>query len=256
MQKGRVDVRPFAQNRRYATESVLIIYQPRRKPCSGARYTRRPRMSASQTEPNHFVQTTSRPHDPLRRLALPLALPIPIVRRILVVLQPRDPPPYAARGRRRGLAARRSRPALGGPSHRRDLSDPRRALGPLVERTVRARPESALRRQHALWIGFALTAGCSWFAPIVLLALARIPRHRRWEEQLLESRIGETYRDYVARVPRWFPARRWRRRRSHGDRPAKIAPAESFSWRETLFSERGTLIAIAVGTCCSGLKRP
>ena len=27
----------------------------------------------------------------------------------------------------------------------------------------------------------------------------------RWEERLLESRLGERYRTYAARVPRWIP---------------------------------------------------
>jgi hypothetical protein len=60
----------------------------------------------------------------------------------------------------------------------------------------------------------------------------------RWEETLLETRLGDSYRLYAARVHRWWPS--W------------IGPDVSrfdavFSWRQTLFSERGTLIAIAVG---------
>jgi len=91
-----------------------------------------------------------------------------------------------------------------------------------------------------LWVGFALAARLWWLAPIAFALLA-IEYHFivRWEEQLLLQRIGDPYRDYVARVPRWIPAGSRRDRGEH-------SPV-AFSWRETIFSERGTLIAIAVG---------
>ena len=90
-----------------------------------------------------------------------------------------------------------------------------------------------------LWVGFAITARLLWLAPIVLVLLA-LEYHAivRWEEQLLESRRGQEYRDYCARVPRWIP-------RSFAADSASLP--QGFSWRETLFSERGTLIAIALG---------
>jgi protein-S-isoprenylcysteine O-methyltransferase Ste14 len=92
----------------------------------------------------------------------------------------------------------------------------------------------------ALWTGFAIAARLLWFAPVVIALLgAEYHAIVRWEERLLESRLGEAYRTYAARVPRWVPG-------SKRASPAStvIAP---FSWRETLFSERGTLMAIAVG---------
>jgi hypothetical protein len=64
---------------------------------------------------------------------------------------------------------------------------------------------------------------------------------------LVESRLGQPYRDYVARVPRWIP----RVGPSTTDRG--LAPAV-FSWPETLFSERGTLVAIAAGYVLLWLK--
>jgi protein-S-isoprenylcysteine O-methyltransferase Ste14 len=102
----------------------------------------------------------------------------------------------------------------------------------------------------AIWVGFALTAGLPWLAPIVLVLLAA-EYHAivRWEEALLESRLGAAYRDYVARVPRWIPGFRGGREESMqaaGSESTSL-PATRFSWRETIFSERGTLLAIAVG---------
>jgi hypothetical protein len=62
----------------------------------------------------------------------------------------------------------------------------------------------------------------------------------RWEERLLEERLGDNYREYAARVPRWIP---------HASRLSvnPQVPSVKFSWRATLFSERGTLLAIALG---------
>jgi hypothetical protein len=69
----------------------------------------------------------------------------------------------------------------------------------------------------------------------------------RWEETLLESRLGQAYQDYVARVPRWIPSP------NRGQRGLRRA-TEGFSWGATFFSERGTLIAIALGYLVLWLK--
>jgi protein-S-isoprenylcysteine O-methyltransferase Ste14 len=114
-------------------------------------------------------------------------------------------------------------------------------LGPLVS----AGPFGLIRNplyigNIALWVGFALSARLVWMAPIFVAVLG-IEYHAivRWEEWLLESRRGEEYRAYASRVPRWIPGF-----------PSTTTPAadrDLYSWRETLFSERGTLVAIAVG---------
>jgi protein-S-isoprenylcysteine O-methyltransferase Ste14 len=91
-----------------------------------------------------------------------------------------------------------------------------------------------------LWIGFTVAARLFWMAPIIVVVLG-FEYHAivRWEETLLESRRGEEYRAYVARVPRWLPA---------SSANSTVSPAAAaFSWRQTFFSERGTLIAIAAG---------
>jgi steroid 5-alpha reductase family enzyme len=91
-----------------------------------------------------------------------------------------------------------------------------------------------------LWTGFSLAARLVWLTPIVVILLA-LEYHAivRWEEQLLATRIGDSYVRYVRDVPRWLPS--VTTRASSSDSPAV------FSWKETLFSERGTLIAIAAG---------
>jgi protein-S-isoprenylcysteine O-methyltransferase Ste14 len=113
-------------------------------------------------------------------------------------------------------------------------------LGPLISTGPFARVRNPLYLGNiALWAGFAVTARLLWLAPLVIVLLA-VEYHAivRWEEELLAARLGESYRDYVRRVPRWLPS--W-------TGPAVSASTATFSWRQTLFSERGTLIAIAVG---------
>ena len=132
-------------------------------------------------------------------------------------------------------------------------------LGPLVT----SGPFALLRNplyvgNIALWVGFALAARLVWLAPLILLLLA-LEYHAivRWEETLLESRLGQAYRDYSARVPRWIPAF-FNRRKGPGDgrREEDLFGKDrsAFSWRATLFSERGTFIAIALGYLVLWLK--
>ena len=76
-------------------------------------------------------------------------------------------------------------------------------------------------------------------APIIIV-VAGLGYHAivRWEEHLLTARFGDRYREYAARVPRWVPA---------STRVERTASRAAHSWRETFFSERGTLLAIAAG---------
>jgi protein-S-isoprenylcysteine O-methyltransferase Ste14 len=126
-------------------------------------------------------------------------------------------------------------------------------LGPLVATGPFALIRNPLYVGNILiWVGFALSARLVWLAPLIVLLLgAEYHAIVRWEESLLVSRLGDSYRDYAARVPRWLPAFN---RGARGDRREKVFSAnsavsavEGFSWRETLFSERGTLVAIVVG---------
>lgn len=133
-------------------------------------------------------------------------------------------------------------------------------LGPLISNGPFGLVRNPLYIGNILiWTGFAITARLLWIAPVVVILLA-LEYHAivRWEETLLESRRGDEYREYCARVPRWIPgtaARTDRRIRPEHDRSANSASsAQGFSWRETLFSERGTLIAIAAGYLLLWLK--
>lgn len=123
-------------------------------------------------------------------------------------------------------------------------------LGPLVA----TGPFGLLRNplyvgNIAIWTGFALAARLVWLAPLIALVLA-LEYHAivRWEEQLLEARLGDAYREYASRVPRWIPTLGAR-----GQMDARH-DAESFSWHETIFSERGTVIAMAIGFMLLYLK--
>lgn len=98
----------------------------------------------------------------------------------------------------------------------------------------------------ALWVGLTLVAELPWLvAPVALLLAVEYHAIVRWEEQLLAARLGNSYHEYLGTVPRWLPKP-----------PDKnLPPARpAFGWGETLFSERGTLIAIAVGLAFLWLK--
>ena len=112
-------------------------------------------------------------------------------------------------------------------------------LGPLVASGPFAYVRNPLYIGNiAVWVGFALTARLVWLAPVILVVLAA-EYHAivRWEEQLLAERIGNAYNDYLSRVPRWLPSRV----------AVPFAVSAPFALSAALFSERGTLIAIAAG---------
>ena len=134
-------------------------------------------------------------------------------------------------------------------------------LGPLVASGPFALVRNPLYVGNiALWVGFALSARLLWLAPVVRRhPRVRISRHRPMGGTAARERLGERYRAYAAQVPRWIPNTFNRRdRRARGDLDFSAGSAASavnvFSWRETFYSERGTLIAIAVGYVLLWLK--
>jgi protein-S-isoprenylcysteine O-methyltransferase Ste14 len=145
-------------------------------------------------------------------------------------------------------------------------------LGPLVASGPFAIVRNPLYVGNVmLWVGFALTARLVWLAPVILALLgAEYHAIVRWEERLLESRLGEDYRAYAARVPRWMPTLQSARPSTSSGRAQcagvdtlMVSPSNhehadpssaAFSLSETLFSERGTLLAIAAGYLLLWLK--
>lgn len=120
-------------------------------------------------------------------------------------------------------------------------------LGPLIDSGPFAHVRNPLYLGNILlWLGFAMSARLLWLAPLVVGLLA-LEYHAivRWEERLLESRIGERYRQYMKRVPRWIPNPTGRSNATYD---------AAFSWQDTLFSERGTLIAIVAGYALLAVK--
>jgi protein-S-isoprenylcysteine O-methyltransferase Ste14 len=169
------------------------------------------------------------------------AIPLPLA--IALLLIPASDASWPGRSAALGVAITLAGEALRlwGVRHIGAISRTRSdRLGPLVDTGPFALVRNPLYVGNiALWVGFALTARLPWLAPVLAIVLA-LEYHAivRWEEELLEARLGDRYRAYAARVPRWIP-------RARPSTPSgQFLP---FSWRETVFSERGTLIAIAVG---------
>jgi protein-S-isoprenylcysteine O-methyltransferase Ste14 len=196
------------------------------------------------------VTTTSdlRPQDSTTRLGGWLfrhrtALPLPMALLILTLRTGEAPPSPFVAGIGVGITVLGELIRLWGVHHIGAISRTRsERLGPLVATGPFALVRNPLYVGNiALWVGFALTARLVWLAPVILILLA-LEYHAivRWEEALLETRLGGAYTEYAARVPRWIPSLH------RGDRGLRRA-TEGFSWRATLFSERGTFIAIAIG---------
>ena len=91
-----------------------------------------------------------------------------------------------------------------------------------------------------LWAGFTVWSGLLWMLPATLGVFVLYYRSIiEWEEALLADRFGEAYTSYTAATPRWRPRL---------DRlGSAFAASAMHPWREVAFSERGTLLAIALG---------
>jgi protein-S-isoprenylcysteine O-methyltransferase Ste14 len=177
------------------------------------------------------------------------ALPLPIAAAILVLRTGEAAPsvPLVAAGVAVTLAGELIR--LWGVHHIGAISRTRSdRLGPLVDTGPFALVRNPLYVGNILiWMGFALSARLVWLAPVAGVVLAAAYHAIvSWEEQLLVSRVGAAYSAYSSRVPRWLP--RLRTPRYLRDISEQVESSRSgFSWRDTIFSERGTFVAIALG---------
>jgi len=176
------------------------------------------------------------------------ALPLPIAGMILGLRVGEAPPSPVIVGAGVALTAAGELIRLWGVRHIGAVSRTRSdRLGPLVDTGPFAVIRNPLYVGNILiWAGFALSARLVWLAPIAVLLLgAEYHAIVRWEESFLTSRFGDAYRAYADRVPRWWP--RGLSGVRHVSDTGDGATQGSFSWTETLFSERGTFVAIAVG---------
>lgn len=109
--------------------------------------------------------------------------------------------------------------------------------GPLVTTGPFAIIRNPLYAGNALlWTGFVLWSGLLWMLPVAwVLFLLQHKAIVTWEEHHLLGRFGDEYRTYCVMVPRWIP------RRSH-----QSETGSTHSWGHVAFSERGTLLTIAV----------
>jgi protein-S-isoprenylcysteine O-methyltransferase Ste14 len=203
------------------------------------------------------TQATEQDPDTLRRFGGWLfrhrtSIPLPIALALLFIPAPRSQPSFTTSIAPLGvlIVAAGEAIRLWAVHHIGAISRTRSdRLGPLIDSGPFARVRNPLYLGNILlWVGFALSAGLAWLAPIVAVLLA-VEYHAivRWEESLLTDRIGASYRDYLTRVPRWIPRPTAAQSESPWPRP--------FSWRDTLFSERGTLIAIAMGYALLAIKQ-
>jgi protein-S-isoprenylcysteine O-methyltransferase Ste14 len=188
------------------------------------------------------------------------SIPLPVAAAILTLRIGQAPPSLALVAAGSAIAVLGEALRLWGVHHIGAISRTRsERLGPLIDTGPFAIVRNPLYIGNiALWVGFALAARLVWLAPVVAAVLG-LEYHMivRWEERLLEERLGTAYADYAARVPRWLPTFNRGARRDRRDKDFSAASAISAvrrPLRETLFSERGTLIAIAAGCLLLWIK--
>lgn len=180
-------------------------------------------------------------------------LPVPIAVALLAIPAPPRPPMIVGAGVALVVLGEAIR--LWAVHHIGVISRTRaERLGPLISTGPFGHVRNPLYLGNiALWLGFTVSAGLLWLAPLVVLLLM-LEYHAivRWEEGLLSSRMGAPYQQYLRAVSRWVPMVR---PVSMGPDSATAAhPTAAFSgrsprysWRDTLASERSTLIAVVVG---------
>jgi protein-S-isoprenylcysteine O-methyltransferase Ste14 len=96
-----------------------------------------------------------------------------------------------------------------------------------------------------IWSGLVVASRLIWMLPIAWAAFAlQYGTMVIWEEARLRTMFGRQYDRYALDVPRWVPAR-----------PNDLAPLQTrYPWRLVAFSERGTVMAIALVASLLAIK--
>jgi protein-S-isoprenylcysteine O-methyltransferase Ste14 len=90
-----------------------------------------------------------------------------------------------------------------------------------------------------LWTGFALWSRLLWMLPIAwMVFFVQYRAIAKWEAAFIRSKYLTAYDEYARHVRAWMP--RW------PPRAALVAVTPLHPWREVFFSERGTLLAVAL----------
>jgi len=98
-----------------------------------------------------------------------------------------------------------------------------------------------------LWVGFVVWSGLLWLVPVALVIFVlEYAAITGFEASLLSEKYPKDYAAYAAAVPAWLPRL--------SNLPDALASRGTHPWRAVLFSERGTLIAVAVMTVLLLLK--
>lgn len=121
-------------------------------------------------------------------------------------------------------------------------------LGPLVATGPYLLIRNPLYAGNALlWAGFVAWSGLLWMEPVAaLLFVLQYGLLVRWEERQLAECFGTAYHSYQRRAPRWLPR--------VDSLPDAWNQAPRHAWGPVLFSERGTLLTVAIMAILLTLK--
>jgi protein-S-isoprenylcysteine O-methyltransferase Ste14 len=99
-----------------------------------------------------------------------------------------------------------------------------------------------------LWTGFAVWSRLLWMLPIAwIIFFVQYRAIAKWEAAFIRSKYLTAYDDYAGQVRAWMP--RW------PPRAALLAVTPLHPWREVFFSERGTLLAVALMSLLLTIKQ-
>ena len=99
-----------------------------------------------------------------------------------------------------------------------------------------------------LWTGFAVWSRLLWMLPIAwIVFFVQYRAIANWEAAFIRSKYLTAYDEYAGRVRAWMP--RW------PPRAALLAVTPLHPWRDVFFSERGTLLAVALMSLLLTIKQ-